>query len=92
VPSILKCEYHMKQLTSCEVAVIDNATRCRIDLRVECGESSRSCWQSVDSLLCTRRERRDKLAAGWMAFDLQREDLILVLDKDGSPISSYRGQ
>jgi hypothetical protein len=75
-----KCEYHMKQLTSCEVAVIDNATRCRIDLRVECGNLQEAVGK-VLTLLCTRKERRDKLAAGWMAFDLQREDLILVLEK-----------
>jgi hypothetical protein len=75
-----KCEYHMKQLTSCEVAVMDNATRCRIDLRVEC-ENLQAAVGKVLTVLNTRKERRDKLAASWMAFDIQREDLILTLNK-----------
>jgi hypothetical protein len=75
-----KCEYHMKQLATCEVAVMDSATRCRIDLRVECGNLQRAVGKVLMSLR-TRKERRDKLAAGWTAFDIQREDLLYILEE-----------
>lgn len=74
-----KCEYHTKQLASCRVSVIDNVSRCRIDIRSECSHL-RQVIDSIMSSLCSRDERRNKLATSWSEFQVQRQDLISLLE------------
>jgi len=75
-----RCEYQMKQLASCRVAVMDSVSKCRVDLRIECGTLRRAVDGTLASLRA-RMERRDQLTTSWTAFELRRADLMSSLEE-----------